>query len=659
MTNPQYSNTPFGPTGRRALHLLSALILFLACTSLQAEPIDSTAARRTASAFFLKGRGEKSTKALLRKEEAQTELVKATDAAFVFRDGEKAFVVVAADDRLPAILGYGRGGSKEVPAPMKSLLESYSRALPFVRSVNYSYDGGPAVAPLLTYTRHQEYPYNAACPYYTDDAGTVSSARCVVGCVATALEEVVTFHRRVVTLQDTLHGWSTAHYVIPDVLPGTMVDTRLIVNDYSDPSACSAEAIDAVSRLSFYLGMASHMNWGLWSSGASLSTPPEALRRAFGFGFVHYADSYKYRPEDWFSMLRGEMRASRPVVFSGHAMRMNGHAFVLDGLDADGLFHVNWGVSGDYDGYFRLDILAAGEPEYDMTASGTDLGYFTNQQAILLHPDAVSVSLPDTLARTGEEVVVDSAVLDFPIEIGKESPLHLFLRNTADYSTTTPLEIFTNAPSDTALFQQGDYAALTSVTLQPGERKEVVVYLRLNKAGDRTLSISPDDVHIIHSAPVSVLEATEVNLTLDEPYMLFPADSTAVIVQRYVNAEGGGRTGERTIYEIFEGENYIHNGTSHTTHCFLQPGEEKTDSVAFRGLIPGQRYTIYVRYPWTIAKTISFTMPDSAADGIENVSVGKTTKDEIYDISGRRVKRQQRGGIYIRKGDKSRIDLGL
>ena len=136
------------------------------------------------------------------------------------------------------------------------------------------------------------------------------------------------------------------------MLPGTHVDTRLILNNY-DTEAATPEAIDAVARLSLYCGMAAQMNWGLNESGASVHRLVEPLKRAFGCGFVHYADSYRYAPSEWVKMIAREVRAGRPVLYAGYTQFMEGHAFVVDGIDAEGLFHVNWGYGGRYDGYFR------------------------------------------------------------------------------------------------------------------------------------------------------------------------------------------------------------------------------------------------------------------------------------------------------------------
>ena len=75
------------------------------------------------------------------------------------------------------------------------------------------------------------------------------------------MEEVMTYHQRTVTLRDTLKGWETDHYAVADILPGASVDTRQILAQYNQ-GAYTEEQADAVARLSYWLGVACHMNWG-------------------------------------------------------------------------------------------------------------------------------------------------------------------------------------------------------------------------------------------------------------------------------------------------------------------------------------------------------------------------------------------------------------
>lgn len=653
------------------------LILFLLpVLTAAASPVD-TIRTKAAALAFLKGKtASEGRNAAAGKQRAKRlaalQLLKSTPAAHVFATPQNDFVVVAADNRLPEILGYGfrrnspsettekgrtAARNKRTPTPpaFQQLLQSYGRFLNTSLSfATIAHDGGSPVAPLLTFTRHQEAPYNAFCPYYRNDDGTVSEERCVVGCVATALEEVVSYHRRTIVLTDTLHGWTTPHYTIDDILPGTSVDTRLIADSYNDPASYTPEQAEAVAKLSYMLGVAAHMNWAPSSSGSSAARPVEALKRAFGFGYVHYADSYKYRPEDWLAMMRNELRQGRPVFYTGNAMALNGHAFVVDGLDENGLFHVNWGTNGDFDGFFRLDILYANEPSYDTTPEGAQAGFFTNHQAIFLHPDRLDVCLPDTLQRTGLELAIDSLSFDLAPEHGKETPIRLWVRNTANYPTTTSLEFFTNDAADVHPFEDGNYCALTCVTLQPGEQRELPVNLYFKEGGEFILRISPDDVHIIYERPVRVPWGEPAKLTVATPQLSFPEAGTLQVEETISNAASAGRAGTCFYYEVFKGRDYLHGGVVHPLFCYAAPGETVTHSVKFHALEAGEEYTLFVRCGWgDIRHTLHFMVPSATgiappAFSADNGGNGKA--GETYDLLGRRVGKTRRGIPHILNG---------
>lgn len=627
-------------------HLLILLLFPLFPLLATSAPIDPDAALRRLEAA-LRPRTARSDAA------RQWELKRRTESVYLFADRDGAFAVAAADDRLPALMAYGTRGGEAMPDALEGLLRAWDKGLGGMSANPGTPTAGfEPVAPLLSAVRHQLDPYNRHCPRYRSADGTLSPEPCVVGCVATALEEVITFHRRVVTLRDTLHGWSTPHYDIPDILPGESVDTRLILDNYSAPAVFTEEQADAVARLSYWCGVASRMNWGTASSGTRLSRLEEPLRRAFGWGYVHYADSYKYLPEDWLAMLRAEIRAGRPVVYSGFSMHRNGHAFVLDGIDSDGLFHVNWGVDGDYDGYFRIDLLNAAEPAWDTTPDGFRQGFFCNQEALLLHPDPVDATLPDTLCRTGREIVVDSLFVDLPPAAGKCSPVRIYLRNTAPYALTTPLELFTNAPTDTALFEQGDYIALGGITLEAGEQRMLCLMPQFRKTGQRVLRLSPDDVHLIHETPLYVANEKGALLSFDIPVLRFPSPGEVAVEQTIRNAGNAGRAGWKVTYELFEGTpRPDHNGTAHADYCLLPPDGEETDSVVFRGLKPETDYTLLVRYPWEPQHTVRFTLP--SATGIPAPTASDDTPVSYFDLSGRRLPAPPRKGLYIRRSGKT------
>ena len=50
--------------------------------------------------------------------------------------------------------------------------------------------------------------------------------------------------------------------------------------------------------------------------------------------------------------MTAQLEAGRPIPYSMEDIG-DGHAFVVDGIDADGLFHVSWGWYGRGDGWFQ------------------------------------------------------------------------------------------------------------------------------------------------------------------------------------------------------------------------------------------------------------------------------------------------------------------
>ena len=619
------------------------LIVFFSATILSAQRISEEAARDFATNFLCLPTARGAVSTLLR--------TATLPAGHVFSTPD-AFVVVGGDDEAPVALGYG---TKEADAttPPPALSALLHNATPRTSQAEIFLQSGTPTGPLLTMVRHQKAPYNAACPRYTYDDGTVSDERCVVGCVATALEEILTYYRREIVLQDTLHGWETPHYAVADVLPGAKVDTRLILDNY-DTQAASPEALDAVARLSLYCGMAAQMNWGIAESGANVYRLEVPLKRAFGYGFVHYADSYKYAPTEWVKMIAQEVRAGRPVLYAGYTQFIQGHAFVIDGIDSEGFFHVNWGYGGAYDGYFRLDVLAFYEDEEGKRDTEAAQGFFCNQEALLLHPDTIEVCLPDTLVRTGTEVVVDSMYLLKTPQEGKFTPIALHLRNTSDATLTTPFELFTNAPTDTLMFEQADYIALTGVTLAAGESRKVVVDAKFTETGKRQLRISPDDVLVLKTLDVEVIPNARHMLTHTISTPTFPTPEEVCFEVTIRNGTAAqARAGILQCYFIDEGTTCRdYTGAYQQSHViYLEPGEEHTDTVTFRQLKPATTYTFKAKYDWHDVGIITFTTP--SATGIEALQQPTHSRHEWHSLDGKKLPSTPNSpGIYIHNGKK-------
>ncbi len=285
-------------------------------------------------------------------------------AFYVFNYGNgNGYVVVSGDDRLREILGYAAEGdfdSADIPSNVAWWLDNYRREIKeFIsKSDTESSSLKPltsaqaetrtTIEPLVKTKWNQSAPYNNMCP---SDAG----GRSITGCVATAMAQIVNYHR-----WPDGNGSGSNSYTSRTGLTSsfdysaTRFDWDNMLDIY-DGNATQAQQ-DAVARLMFGCGVGIHMNYSSQESGAFSFAVPWALTKFFNFdSSAFYEERDGYLNEDWEDLVYGELAAGRPVLYSGQATN-GGHAFVCDGYE-NGLFHINWGWGGAYDGHFALSAL--------------------------------------------------------------------------------------------------------------------------------------------------------------------------------------------------------------------------------------------------------------------------------------------------------------
>ncbi len=118
---------------------------------------------------------------------------------YVFNVKDSAgFVIVAGDDSMPQVLGYSDRGALDLtsaPSNLKWLLDYYNKIAEhrIARQQNKVYAGKKGVsvqpiAPLLSTEWGQGVPYNNLCP-------AIDGTKCLTGCVATALAQVLYYYR--------------------------------------------------------------------------------------------------------------------------------------------------------------------------------------------------------------------------------------------------------------------------------------------------------------------------------------------------------------------------------------------------------------------------------------------------------------------------------
>ena len=271
-----------------------------------------------------------------------------SSAYYIFNaEDNGGFVIVAGDDRMRDILGYAEKGcldQENIPENVRWLLDYYAQ---IADSLSAEKNSAARVAsatrselqPLLTTTWDQGSPYNAHCP-------EISGQTPPTGCVATAMAQVINYFQWPIN-----EVRSVAAYTSKDAnvdLPG-LPARKFEWYGMSD---------DEVAWLMRYCGQSVQMNYMPAESGAFAIDIPEALVSVFNYSrTAKLVDRSSYTDDKWEELMYGELSVGRPIIYSGNDGEASGHSFVLHGY-RNGMFYVNWGWGGRFDGYFALTNLS-------------------------------------------------------------------------------------------------------------------------------------------------------------------------------------------------------------------------------------------------------------------------------------------------------------
>lgn len=365
------------------------VVLLLLCATVQAGEVDMRTARRVAAGFW-NTYHPKDVKPVVESDMVPM-VYEEYSHLHVFAVGQDGFVIVAGDDRVEPVLAYSFDSPfpKTLHASLRYWLGGYESQLAEL-AVSGAECPAEAVAawqkltsakdttaadtvPLLNVPAmvethwDQGSPFNRYCPYDTN-----YHARTYVGCVATAMAQIIRFWKY------PSCGVGSNTYV-PESR-SIMTDSGYFEYDYGTQTADFAHTtyiyeymprvvssnvsyeyqIKAVATLSYHCGVAVNMMYG--TSGSSSYSDDAAT------AFVNYfrykpglQRTYRYGMEDsvWKSMIYEDIAAGRPVYYTGRDST-SGHAFILDGADVQGRYHFNMGWGGTGDGFYRIDAINIG-----------------------------------------------------------------------------------------------------------------------------------------------------------------------------------------------------------------------------------------------------------------------------------------------------------
>jgi len=355
-------------------------------------------------------------------------------AFYVFNStSNDGFVVVSGDDRCEDVLMYSCEGNLDVENANPNLkfwlnyLQEVITKLQDGYAVSKQATTVSKIEPLLKnkggklITWAQDAPYNIQCPM--DQIDTTS--RCLTGCVATAMAQVMYMWRypEKGTGSHT-YTWSQCVKYVGDNC--TDYKSKILSKDFSSVTfdwdnmlpayygyLTSPTQNKAVAELMSCCGIACDMMYGADASGSFNDWMAAGAEKYFGYTFDKFLTQYpRYQtavasnrckfstPVDTFVYyFNKDLEAGRPILVSGvDAQQGGGHEFVCDGRDSNGKFHINWGWEGQGNCYCTLTALVPSGSTYDFS---------TYVDAVIgLRPNLI-----DTIHVTGVSIVPDKDTL--------------------------------------------------------------------------------------------------------------------------------------------------------------------------------------------------------------------------------------------------------
>lgn len=281
-------------------------------------------------------------------------------AVYVFNQEGGGTLFLSADDVALPMLGYTDEGTFD-PANIPPVINYWLGE--YARQIEYALTHGSApvrknarqvypttwtyIAPMVKTKWDQGTPYNLQTPNSGSD-------HTPTGCVATATAQVMKYWNYPDVGQGkqsySSNGRSLSMSFNQPFQWDKMLDTY-VPGQYTDEEA------DAVSYLMKACGYGAKMQYAMGGSGTQTSLAGLALVEFFKYDSdIQYGVRNYYTDSEWTEIVYNQLKNVGPVIYDGTAPD-GGHAFVVDGYDGNGYFHVNWGWGGICNGYYLLTAL--------------------------------------------------------------------------------------------------------------------------------------------------------------------------------------------------------------------------------------------------------------------------------------------------------------
>ena len=359
------------------------VLLLLVVLTGSAQPVSRQEAMDRAVQFLQSAPAQGSTRRAMTTTPQLNEVATGLNHLYVFNVDGGGYVITSGDERAVSVLGYSTTGTldwQHMPENMRYWLQGYNEAIAKIAQSNLpaaaprQRAARPAIQPMVTCPWSQDPVFNDDCPMYTGQAAAGKDKRCVTGCTATAIAQVMYYHKWPTAATTAIPAYEyevsnvqeglKEKFTLPE-LPATTFDWANMRDKYLDASGAvlsdvTAAQRKAVATLMRYVGQMLNMSYSPEISLSFHDPAVELMPKYFNYDKgIRSIFRYDYTIDEWENTIYNELAAKRPVVYGGMSGAGGGHTFVCDGYDGQGLFHINWGWAGDGDNYFSLSVLDA------------------------------------------------------------------------------------------------------------------------------------------------------------------------------------------------------------------------------------------------------------------------------------------------------------
>lgn len=375
------------------------------------------------------------------------------------------FVIIANDDSYDRVLGYSDKGHldpNDMPEALQEMLQAYNKSVGAAKAARRkapttSSEMAP-VKPMLKTYYNQSGVYNMYLPIVKQPDEEGNSRRMApTGCVSAAMSQIMAYWKwpsRVEAIPGYVMDKTgsdediTVYAKNPNCTNGGWMDIftpgsgevkplpayninwdNIYQGSYDDDffkgkwssassynkvftnywSGTTLAKMQEIGRLFLYACSSLQMYYTYTGSGAKSADMITLLPKYFGYkNQIKKNERRNFTQEAWEQLLYNEISNGRPVIYAGKAQKATGgtgaHAYIMDGYDGAGLWHVNWGWNGSCDGYYDFENLSPyGLPD------DTD-GYTVSETGYVINQICLTGIEPNT--RDGKLTVVDSEMKD-------------------------------------------------------------------------------------------------------------------------------------------------------------------------------------------------------------------------------------------------------